>query len=58
MSDLEDVNSSQFITKSNMNNRCGHSLKLYKKKFHKVNEYSKFELNFQKNVVIKKLLNK
>ena len=48
MSGLEDVNSSKFFTRSDMNNFCGHSLKLYKKHFCKVNEYSKFGLNFHK----------
>ena len=46
MFSLEDVNSSQFFTRSNMNNPLGHSLKLYKEHFRKVNEYSKFGLNF------------
>ena len=36
MSGLEDVNPSQFFTRSNMNNRRGHSLKLYKEHFCKV----------------------
>ena len=58
MSALEDVNSSQFFTRSNMNNFQGHSSKLYKEHFRKVNEYSKFGLNFHENVVIKELLNK
>ena len=59
MSGLEDVNSSQFFTMSNMNNLRGQSLKLYKEHFHKVNEYSKFGSNLHtKNVVIKELLNK
>ena len=35
----EDVNSSQFFTRSNMNNLCGYSLKLYKEKFCKINAY-------------------
>ena len=48
MSGLEDVNSSQFFTMSNMNNLCGQSLKLYKAHFHKVNEYLKFGSNFHK----------
>ena len=48
MSGLEDVNSSQFFAKSKMNNLRGYSLKLYKGHFGKVNEYSKFESNFQK----------
>ena len=48
MSGLEDVNSSQSFTRSNMNNLCGHSLKLYKERFYKVNEYAKFESNFHK----------
>ena len=48
MSGLEDVNSSQFFTRSNMNNLRGHSLKLYKEHFRKVNEYSKFGSNFHK----------
>ena len=39
MSGLEDVNSSQFFTRSNMNNLRGHSLKIYKAIFRKVNEY-------------------
>ena len=43
-SSLEDVNSSQ----SNMNDLRGHSLKLYKEHFRKVNEYSKFGSNFHK----------
>ena len=58
MSWLEDVNSSQFFTRSNMNNLRGHSLKLYKEHFHKVDEYSKFGSNLHKNVVSKELLNK
>ena len=33
MSSLEDVNSSQFFTRSNMNNLREHSLKLYKEHF-------------------------
>ena len=36
MSGLKDVNSSQFFTRSNMNNLHGHSLKLYKEHFCKV----------------------
>ena len=48
MSGLEDVNSSQFFTRSTVNYLQGHSLKLYKEHFHKVDEYSKFGLNFQK----------
>ena len=36
MSGLEDVNSSQLLTSSNMNHLHGHSLKLYKEHFHKV----------------------
>ena len=31
-----------FFVRSSMDNLCGHSLKLYKEHFHKVNEYSKF----------------
>ena len=57
MHGLEDVNSSQFFTRSNMNNLREHSLKLYKEHFRKVNEYSKFGSNFYKNVLIKELLN-
>ena len=45
MSGLEDVNSSQFFTKSNINNLCGHNLKLYKEHFCKVNEFGS---NFHK----------
>ena len=48
MSGLEDVNSSQFVTRSNIKNLRGHGLKLYKEHFHKVNEYSKFGSNFHK----------
>ena len=48
MSGLKDVNSSLFFTRSNMNNFHGHSLKLYKEHFCKVNEYLKFESNFHK----------
>ena len=36
MSGLEDVHSSQFFTRSNMNNLRGHILKLYKEYFWKV----------------------
>ena len=36
ISDLEDVNSSQFFTRSDINNLHGHSLKLYKEHFRKV----------------------
>ena len=36
MSGLEDVNSSQFFTRSAMNNLRGHNLKLYKEHFRKV----------------------
>ena len=36
ISGLEDVNSSQFFTRSNMNNLLGHSLKLYREHFRKV----------------------
>ena len=36
VSGLEDVNSSQFFTRSNINNLQGHSLKLYKEHFGKV----------------------
>ena len=50
MSGLEDVNSSQFVNRSNVNNLREHSLKLFKKHFCKVNEYSKFQLNSHKNV--------
>ena len=46
MPGLEDVNSSQFFTRSNINNLCGHSLKPYKEHFRNVNEYSKFGSNF------------
>ena len=46
MSGLEDVNSSHFCSRSNMNNLRGHNLKLYKEPFRKVNEYSKYGLNF------------
>ena len=46
MSGLED--SSKFFTRSKMNNLRGHSLKLYKEHFRKVNEYSKFGSNFHK----------
>ena len=46
MSGLEDINSSQFFIRSNMNNLYEHSLKLYKEHFCKVNEYSKFGSNF------------
>ena len=49
MSDLKDVNSSQFFTRSNMNNLRGHSLKLYKEYIRKVNEYSKFGSDFHKS---------
>ena len=31
ISGLEDVNSSQFLVRSSIDNLCGHSLKLYKK---------------------------
>ena len=55
MSGLEDIKSSQFFTRSNMNNIREHSLKLYKEHFHKVNEYLKFGSNSHKNVVIKEL---
>ena len=48
MSSMKDVYSSQFFTRSNMNNLHGHSLKLYKEHFYKVNEYSKFGSNFHK----------
>ena len=48
MSGLENVNSSQFFTRSNINSLHGYSLKLYKEYFHKANEYSKFGLNFPK----------
>ena len=58
MSGLEDVNSSQFFTWSNVNNPRGHSLKLYKEHFRKVEECSKFGLNFHKNAVIKDLYKK
>ena len=58
LSGLEDVNSSQFFIRSNMNNLGGNRLKLYKKQLRKVNEYSKFGSNFRKNVAIKALLNK
>ena len=51
MSGLEDVNSSQFFTRSNMNSLRGHSLKLYKEHFCKVNEYLKFGLNFHKKML-------
>ena len=36
ISGLEDVNSSQFYTRSSMDNLRGHSLKLYKEQFRKV----------------------
>ena len=36
ISGLKEVNSSQFFTKSNTNNPCGHNLKLCKEHFHKV----------------------
>ena len=58
MSGLEDVNPCQFFTRSNINNLHGHSLKLFKEHFGKVNEYSKFGLNFHYKFVIKELLNK
>ena len=45
-SGLED--SSQYFTRSDMNNLRGHSLKLYKEHFHKVNDYLKFGSNFHK----------
>ena len=48
MSGLEDVNSSQFFTRSNMNNLRRHSLKLYEEHFRKVNEHPKFGSNFHK----------
>ena len=48
MSGMEDVNSTRFFTKSSMNNLRGHSLKVYKEHFRKVNEYSKFGSNFHK----------
>ena len=51
MSCMEDVNSSHFFTLSNMNNLCGHSVKLYKEYFQKGNEYSKFGLNFPKKML-------
>ena len=58
MSGLEDVNSSQSFTRSNMNNLHADSLKLYKEHFRKINKYSKIGSNFHKNVVINELLNK
>ena len=36
MSGLEDVNSSQFFTRSHMNNHCGHNLKLSKEHFRNI----------------------
>ena len=48
MSAQKDVNSSQFIARSNMNNFRGQSLKLYQEHFLKVNEHSKFGSNFHK----------
>ena len=36
ISGLEDLNSSQFFTRSNMNNLRGHSLKIYVEHFRKV----------------------
>ena len=58
MSGPEDVNSFQLFIRWNMNNLRGHSLKLYKEHLCKVNEYSKFGLNFHKNVIFKELLHK
>ena len=56
MSGLEDVNSSQFCTRSNMNNFRGHSLKLCKEHFCKVNEYSKFELTLSQKCFYQKII--
>ena len=58
MSGLEDVNSSQFFTRSNMNNFSGHCLKLYKEHFRKVNEYSKFGSNFHKKCYYQRTIKK
>ena len=56
ISGLEDLNSSQFFIRSNMNNIHGHSLKLNKEHFHKVNEYSKFASNFHKKCCYKRTI--
>ena len=53
---LKDVNSSQFFTRSNMNNLRGYSLKLYKEHFRKVNEYSKFGSKLHKQFCYKKTI--
>ena len=56
MSGLEDVNSSQLFNRSDMNNLCGHSLKLYKVNFYKVNEYSKLGSNFHKKCCYQRII--
>ena len=53
MSSLEDVNSTQFFTWSNMNNLRGHSLRLYKKHFCKVNDLFKIWIKLSQKMLSK-----